>query len=107
MTRRTATFGIGGVDAGYTYIGQFIDHDITLGDEGDLSGRVDPGTVTNQRTAAFDPGLGLRWRPTRLPADCTAVWTESTCSWATPRRVAGATDTDATDPPARCARCGR
>jgi hypothetical protein len=34
--------GIGGVDAGYTYVGQFIDHDITLGDEGDLAGTADP-----------------------------------------------------------------
>jgi hypothetical protein len=42
------------IPAGYTYAGQFIDHDLTLGNEGDLTGTVDPGSVLNQRTPQFD-----------------------------------------------------
>ena len=42
------------IEAGYTYAGQFLDHDTTLTNEGDLSGTVDPATVTNERTPKLD-----------------------------------------------------
>ena len=45
----------GDIDAGYTYVGQFIDHDLTLDNRpNDLTTPVDPRTLTNARTAAFD-----------------------------------------------------
>ncbi len=87
--------GIGGIDAGYTYIGQFIDHDITLGDEGDLSGTADPAGVTNQRTAAFDLdsvfGAGPDGSPQMYAADGVHLLLGNA------ETGAGATDTDATD----------
>jgi hypothetical protein len=43
------------IDAGFTYVGQFIDHDLTLDPRPDnLSGSIDPTTLRNFRTAAFD-----------------------------------------------------
>jgi Animal haem peroxidase len=43
------------IPAGFTYIGQFIDHDLTLNPEAaDLSGTLDPATLVNQRTPKFD-----------------------------------------------------
>jgi hypothetical protein len=43
------------IDAGYTYIGQFIDHDLTLDNRpDDLTTPVDPTTLVNGRTPAFD-----------------------------------------------------
>ena len=45
----------GDIDAGYTYAGQFIDHDLTLDNRpNDLTTPVDPRTLANARTAAFD-----------------------------------------------------
>ena len=45
----------GDIDAGYTYAGQFIDHDLTLDNRpNDLTTPVDPRTLPNGRTAAFD-----------------------------------------------------
>jgi hypothetical protein len=43
------------IDAGYTYVGQLIDHDLTLDDRpNDLTTPVDPRTLANSRTPAFD-----------------------------------------------------
>ncbi|MCX6044422.1 MAG: heme peroxidase family protein [Chloroflexi bacterium] len=43
------------IDAGYTYVGQFIDHDLTLDDRpNDLTTPIDPQTVKNFRTPQFD-----------------------------------------------------
>ncbi len=43
------------IDAGYTYVGQFIDHDLTLTNRNDdLVTPVDPYTFPNLRTPAFD-----------------------------------------------------
>lgn len=44
------------ISAGYTYLGQFIDHDITLDrDTGlDPTDVVEPESVTNFRTPALD-----------------------------------------------------
>lgn len=43
------------IDAGYTYVGQFIDHDITLDDRSnDLTTPTDPYTLKNFRTPQFD-----------------------------------------------------
>ena len=45
----------GDIDAGYTYAGQFIDHDLTLDNRpNDLTTPVDPRTLPNARTPAFD-----------------------------------------------------
>src|SRR5262249_41205207 len=43
------------IDSGYTYVGQFIDHDLTLDPRpNDLTTPVDPATLQNSRTPAFD-----------------------------------------------------
>ncbi|MGI9601671.1 MAG: peroxidase family protein [Acidimicrobiales bacterium] len=42
------------IPAGYTYLGQFIDHDITLDALSDLHGQNDPATTTNFRTPRLD-----------------------------------------------------
>lgn len=43
------------IPAGYTYAGQFIDHDITLDPrDGDLTSIVDPATLANVRTPSLD-----------------------------------------------------
>jgi hypothetical protein len=43
------------IDSGYTYVGQFIDHDLTLDPRpNDLTTPIDPNTLTNSRTPAFD-----------------------------------------------------
>lgn len=43
------------IDAGFTYVGQFIDHDLTLDDRpNDLTTPVDPFQLPNLRTPAFD-----------------------------------------------------
>ena len=45
----------GDIDAGYTYAGQMIDHDLTLDNRpNDLTTPVDPRTLPNARTPAFD-----------------------------------------------------
>jgi hypothetical protein len=43
------------IDAGFTYVGQFIDHDLTLDDRpNDLTTPIDPTTLLNKRNPAFD-----------------------------------------------------
>src|SRR4051812_7164383 len=43
------------IDSGFTYVGQFIDHDLTLDDRpNDLTSVIDPTTLLNKRTPAFD-----------------------------------------------------
>ncbi len=43
-----------GVPAGFTYLGQFIDHDLTRNLDPLPAGQLDPTTLKNFRTAAFD-----------------------------------------------------
>ncbi len=43
-----------GVPAGFTYLGQFIDHDLTRNTQPLPSAPFDPTTLKNARTAAFD-----------------------------------------------------
>ncbi|MFN8636467.1 MAG: heme peroxidase family protein [Chloroflexota bacterium] len=43
------------IDAGFTYVGQFVDHDLTLDDRpNDLTTPIDPTTLLDKRTPAFD-----------------------------------------------------
>ncbi len=44
------------IPAGYTYLGQFIDHDITLDRKTELTvnGNVEPGCIENFRTPSLD-----------------------------------------------------
>jgi Animal haem peroxidase len=53
--------------AGVTFLGQFLDHDITFDPTSSLLSQVDPTTVTNFRTTRFDLdsvyGLGRRANP--------------------------------------------
>lgn len=42
------------IPAGYTYLGQFIDHDITFDPASSLDRRNDPDALTNFRTPRFD-----------------------------------------------------
>lgn len=43
-----------GLPAGYTYLGQFIDHDITFDPVSLLTGATDPDGLENFRTPRFD-----------------------------------------------------
>jgi len=43
-----------GVPAGFTYLGQFIDHDLTLDLQPTPTAPIDPTTLTNFRTPRFD-----------------------------------------------------
>jgi hypothetical protein len=43
-----------GISAGYTYLGQFIDHDITFDPVSSLQGRNDPDALRDFRTPALD-----------------------------------------------------
>jgi hypothetical protein len=43
-----------GIDAGYTYLGQFIDHDLTFDPNSSLQRFNDPNSLTNFRTPRFD-----------------------------------------------------
>jgi Animal haem peroxidase len=42
------------IPAGFTYLGQFIDHDITFDPTSKLDRRIDPGALENFRTPRFD-----------------------------------------------------
>ncbi|KIT14268.1 peroxidase family protein [Jannaschia aquimarina] len=44
----------GPADAGMTFLGQFIDHDVTLDATSALGTRIDPATIPNVRTPALD-----------------------------------------------------
>lgn len=53
----TSTPGTGdvpGLPAGYTYLGQFVDHDLTFDPVSLLTGAVDPDGLENFRTPRFD-----------------------------------------------------
>ncbi|MHB8285990.1 MAG: peroxidase family protein [Caulobacteraceae bacterium] len=43
-----------GIPALYTYLGQFIDHDLTFGPEGSFQKQKDPSATVDFRTPAFD-----------------------------------------------------
>jgi hypothetical protein len=43
-----------GIDAGYTYLGQFIDHDITFDPASSLQQKNDPNAIIDFRTPSFD-----------------------------------------------------
>ncbi|GAB4204948.1 MAG: heme peroxidase family protein [Roseiflexaceae bacterium] len=43
-----------GLPAGYTYLGQFVDHDITFDPRNSLSAASDPNSMVNARTPALD-----------------------------------------------------
>jgi hypothetical protein len=62
------------IDAGVTYVGQFIDHDLTLDPRpNDLTTPIDPLTLQNFRTPAFDLdslyGAGPQGSPQLYQAD--------------------------------------
>ncbi|WP_420336135.1 peroxidase family protein [Roseibium sp.] len=44
----------GPADAGMTFLGQFVDHDITLDATSALGSRIDPATIANIRTPSLD-----------------------------------------------------
>src|SRR5438874_6213351 len=43
-----------GIDAGYTYLGQFIDHDLTFDPASSLEKQNDPDALVDFRTPRFD-----------------------------------------------------
>ena len=53
--------------AGMTFLGQFLDHDITLDLRSALTQRADPGRTVNFRTAAFDLDSVYGEGPQRSP----------------------------------------
>ncbi len=46
--------GVSNIPAGYTYFGQFVDHDVTLDVSSTLSVATDANTLNNMRTPALD-----------------------------------------------------
>ena len=44
----------GPADAGMTFLGQFVDHDVTLDATSALGSRIDPSTIPNVRTPSLD-----------------------------------------------------
>ena len=57
------------IPAGYVYVGQFIDHDITRDPRpNDLTSLVDPATLVNSRTPSLDLDSGVRRRSGGLAA---------------------------------------
>jgi heme peroxidase len=46
--------GVSAIPAGYTYFGQFVDHDITLDISSSLDVNTDANTINNMRSAALD-----------------------------------------------------
>ncbi|WP_295316734.1 peroxidase family protein [Roseobacter sp.] len=55
QTMRATENEDGDADAGMTFLGQFVDHDVTLDATSALGTRIDPATIPNVRT----PGLDL------------------------------------------------
>ncbi|WP_171180128.1 peroxidase family protein [Ruegeria sp. HKCCD8929] len=53
-TMRTSHVGDGPAAAGMTFLGQFIDHDITLDTTSSIGTRIDPRSIRNVRTPALD-----------------------------------------------------
>lgn len=53
-TMRATTNEDGPADAGMTFFGQFVDHDITLDATSALGTRIDPATIPNVRTPSLD-----------------------------------------------------
>ena len=51
---RATTNEDGPADAGMTFLGQFVDHDITLDATSALGTRIDPATIPNIRTPSLD-----------------------------------------------------
>lgn len=53
-TMRATDNADGPADAGMTFLGQFVDHDITLDVTSALGARIDPATIPNIRTPSLD-----------------------------------------------------
>ncbi|MEJ2541880.1 MAG: hypothetical protein P8188_18250, partial [Gemmatimonadota bacterium] len=49
-----ADAGVSSIPAGYTYFGQFVDHDITLDVSSDMESETDANTIRNMRSPALD-----------------------------------------------------
>ncbi len=84
------------IDAGYTYVGQFLDHDITLDDRSnDLTTPTDPYTLKNFRTSQLDLdsvyGKGPSQSPELYEADALHLKVGSA--------LTGSSDTKAVDLP--------
>ena len=53
-SHNSADQGVSAIPAGYTYFGQFVDHDITLDVSSSLDSATDANTIHNMRTPALD-----------------------------------------------------
>ena len=71
------------IPAGFTYLGQFVDHDITLDLTSIGEKAADPTAVQNFRTPALDLELDLwsgpRWKPASLCA--STGWRQRQDAW--------------------------
>jgi hypothetical protein len=83
-----------GIDAGFTYLGQFIDHDLTFDPMSSLQKQNDPDELTNFRTPRFD----LDSVYGRGPADQPYLYEDDGLTLKLGRRLTGA---EAFDPNAR------
>lgn len=84
------------LDAGYTYVGQFIDHDITnQGNDDDLVTPLDPSSVKNTRT----PSLDLDSLYGEGPAESPDLYAADGYHLAVGKLLTGSTDKGARDLP--------
>ena len=60
--------------AGTTFLGQFLDHDVTLNLRSPLLARAEPGATINFRSTAFDLDSVYGDGPDRSPEEENAVW---------------------------------
>ncbi|GBL21323.1 hypothetical protein EMGBS4_13830 [Acidimicrobiaceae bacterium] len=84
------------IPAGYTYFGQFVDHDLTLDDRpNDLTSATDVSSLVNLRTPQFDLdslyGSG--------PVTSASYITQTRCIYSKAKLLTGSTDTGARDLP--------
>jgi hypothetical protein len=93
-----------GIPALYTYLGQFIDHDLTFDPASSLQAKDDPAALTDFRTPAFDLdniyGRGPDDQPYMYNADGKTFLLGKTI-------LAGSTDVGATDLPRNSAKPAR
>ncbi len=93
-SNRPADAGVSSIPAGFTYFGQFVDHDITLDVSSTLDAGTDANTINNMRSPALDldpvygrgPGLDpfLYVFPTSGPATAIKLHRHEHSCW--PRR---------------------
>jgi hypothetical protein len=92
-----------GIPALYTYLGQFIDHDLTFGPEGSFQKQRDPDALVDFRTPAFD----LDCVYGRGPGDQPYLYQDDGKSFLLGSAIGGGGDPNAVDLPRNSAKPAR